>query len=89
MYSPKIKEDLIAPLYLKAKAHGKPMTKIVDSMLRSQVNRELTTEDLQFLLSGQKIALDCGHHATIGHNFSNTVIILSLGGGKIETQCHS
>ena len=49
----------------------------------------LTTKDLQVLLSGLKIRLDCGHQATIGHNFSNTVIILSEGGGKIKTLCHN
>jgi hypothetical protein len=48
----------------------------------------LTTKDLQVLLAGQKIKLDCGHYATIGHNFSNTVIIISQGGGKITTLCH-
>ena len=42
MYSPKIKEDLIAPLYHKAKADKKPMTKIVDQILRPQLNGELT-----------------------------------------------
>ena len=52
-------------------------------------SKELTTEDLKFLLSGEKILLDCGHHATIGHNFSNTVIIYSEGGGRIKTVCHN
>jgi len=88
MYSPKIKEDLIAPLYHKARADKKPMTKIVDQMLRAQLNGELTTEDLQFLLAGHKIRLDCGHLCTVGHNFANTMIILSEGGGRIKTVCH-
>ena len=47
-----------------------------------------TTEDLARLISGLKFKLDCGHHCTIGHNFSNTLIIHSLGGGKIKTLCH-
>jgi hypothetical protein len=50
--------------------------------------KELTTEDLKLILVGEKIRLDCGHRATIGHNFSNTVIIYSDGGGKIHTKCH-
>lgn len=55
-----------------------------------QLSKEIfTTKDLQFLLSGMKLELDCGHHATIGHNFSNTVIILSEGGGRIKTLCHN
>ena len=52
------------------------------------MKKELTTEDLQVLLADTKIKLDCGHRATPGHNFSNTIIIVSLGGGKIETRCH-
>ena len=51
-------------------------------------DRVLTTEDLKVLLSGETIKLDCGHRATIGHNFANTVIILSEGGGRIKTLCH-
>lgn len=53
------------------------------------MKKELTTKDLQVLLADTRIKLDCGHSATPGHNFSNTLIILSLGGGKIETKCHS
>ena len=26
---------------------------------------------------------------TIGHNFTNAVIIISLGGSKIKTWCHN
>jgi hypothetical protein len=51
--------------------------------------KALITKDLEILLSGQKILLDCGHRATIGHNFSNTVIIESIGGGRIRTECHN
>lgn len=50
---------------------------------------ELTSKDIQFLLMGKKIRLDCGHCCTFGHNFANTLIIFSLGGGRIETCCHS
>lgn len=48
----------------------------------------LTTSDLQFLLVGNRIKLDCGHMATPGHNLANTIIIYSEGGGKIKTMCH-
>ncbi len=37
MYSPKIADDLITPLYQMAKKKGLPMTKIVDQLLRPQV----------------------------------------------------
>ncbi len=51
--------------------------------------KEITTEDLQTLLAGTKIKLDCGHYSTVGHSFANTIIIVSVGGGKIETYCHN
>jgi len=88
MYSPKVREDLIPYLYHKAKDQGVPMTRLVDRMIRPQLNGSMSTDELQFLLAGRKIILDCGHQATIGHNFANTVIIVSLGGGRIETLCH-
>lgn len=39
--------------------------------------------------NGCRIHLDCGHFCTIGHNLANTLIINSLGGGRIETWCHN
>jgi hypothetical protein len=48
-----------------------------------------TSEELAILIAGMKLKLDCGHHCTIGHNLSNTLIIISLGGGRIETKCHN
>lgn len=47
------------------------------------------SEKLSNLLTGMKVKLDCGHHCTIGHNLANTLIIYSLGGGRIETKCHN
>ena len=37
MYSPKIKEDLIPVLYKLAKQERKPMTALVDEMLRAEI----------------------------------------------------
>jgi hypothetical protein len=37
MYSPKIKEDLIPVLYKLAKQEGKPMTQLVDEILRNEL----------------------------------------------------
>ena len=37
MYSPKIKEDLIPILYKLATREQKPMTKLVDEMLRTEI----------------------------------------------------
>jgi hypothetical protein len=37
MYSPKIKEDLIPIIYRLAKEQGKPMTQVVDEILRKEL----------------------------------------------------
>jgi hypothetical protein len=54
----------------------------------AQIKPCLTTRDLESLLVGNRIKLDCGHYATPGHNLSNTLVIYSEGGGKIKTMCH-
>ena len=46
-------------------------------------------DDLSKLQNGSKIKLDCGHYCTVGHNLANTLIIYSLGSGRIETKCHN
>lgn len=57
--------------------------------MEKKMKKEITSKDLAMVLADFRIKLDCGHWATPGHNFSNTLIILSLGGGKIETKCHN
>ena len=37
MYSPKIRQDLIPVLYKLAKLEGKPMTALIDEMLRAEI----------------------------------------------------
>ncbi len=37
MYSPKVKEDLIPILYKLAKQEGKPMTALINEMLRAEI----------------------------------------------------
>ena len=39
MYSPKVKEDLIPILYKLAKQEGKPMTGLIDEMLRGEISK--------------------------------------------------
>lgn len=39
MYSPKIEEDLIPVLYKLAKQMGKPMTRLVDEILRKELSK--------------------------------------------------
>ncbi len=40
MYSPKIKEDLVAKLYQKAKVEGMPMTALVNQIISKALNSE-------------------------------------------------
>ena len=40
MYSPKIAEDLIPVLYKVAKAQGRPMTKIVNDIIRKEIAKD-------------------------------------------------
>ena len=57
MYSPKIKEDLIPTLYQLAKTQEKPMTQVVDEILRDALedNTNLNNqEELTFDSSKQK-----------------------------------
>jgi len=44
MYSPKINETLISPLYHKAKEKGIPMTKLVNEILSQHLSLELQPE---------------------------------------------
>ncbi|MBI5847185.1 MAG: hypothetical protein HZB31_04425 [Nitrospirae bacterium] len=53
------------------------------------MSKEIASSDLALLLSGNRIRLDCGHFCTVGHNLANTLIIVSIGGGRIQTYCHS
>ena len=45
MYSPKIAEDLIPALYRISRDSGKPMTKILDEILREKLTYYYTTID--------------------------------------------
>jgi len=45
----------------------------------------IKAEELAKMLSEYRIELDCGHHASIGHNFANTVVILETG----KMICHN
>ena len=40
MYSPKIDEDLIPVLYKMAKAQSRPMTKIVNDIIRKVISKD-------------------------------------------------
>ena len=62
MYSPKIREDLIPILYRLSKEHGKPMTRVVDDILRGYLTlqNDLPDSENEGLL--EKLAI---------HNFQN------------------
>ncbi len=46
MYSPRIKDDLIPLLYRIARHEQKPMTRIVDGILRPEIERRVQQIDL-------------------------------------------
>ena len=45
MYSPRIRTDLIPLLYRIAKHEGKPMTRLVDEILRPEIERRIQEID--------------------------------------------
>ena len=45
MYSPKIRNDLIPLLYRIAKHEGKPMTRLIDEILRPEIERRVQELD--------------------------------------------
>jgi hypothetical protein len=47
MYSPHIRDDLIPLLYRLARQEGKPMTRLVDEILRAEVERRFQMVDQQ------------------------------------------
>lgn len=61
MYSPKIKEDLIPIIYRLGKTQRKPMTKVVDGILRDYLKDiEIIEEETQEIVSiPKKSAQDC------------------------------
>jgi hypothetical protein len=46
---------------------------------QSYANSGALSEILQRTLAGRKFRLDCGHHITIGHQFSNGLVIRGNG----------
>ena len=45
MYSPRIRDDLIPLLYRLARHEGKPMTRLVDEVLRPDIERRVQQLD--------------------------------------------
>jgi hypothetical protein len=45
MYSPNIRDDLIPLLYRLARQEGKPMTRLVDEILRAEIERRYRGSD--------------------------------------------
>lgn len=54
MYSPKIREDLIPLIYKLGKAERKPMTKVVDAILRNYLDQADLMGDRDNLTDHQK-----------------------------------
>ena len=45
MYSPRIQDDLITVLYRLARQEGKPMTRLVDEILRAEIEQRCNQGD--------------------------------------------
>ena len=61
MYSPKVKEDLIPILYKLAKQEGKPMTALINEMLRAEIvkrNGQLSQMDNETVRVSEKKTAD-------------------------------
>ena len=63
MYSPKIKKDLIPVLYKLAKQKGKPMTQLVDEILR----KELTKRGCEICRDGSKEEISINQKKRANH----------------------
>ena len=44
MYTPQLADDLIAELYLEAKRRSRPMTKVLNDIVRYYFTNEMTTK---------------------------------------------
>lgn len=63
MYSPKVKEDLIPILYKLARHEGKPMTALVDEMIRAEIakrNGQVEKSNDETVSKGVKKTADAG-----------------------------
>ena len=63
MYSPKVKEDLIPILYKLAKQEQKPMTALVDEMIRAEIanrNGNVEASNDETVSKGVKKTADAG-----------------------------
>lgn len=46
MYSPKVSEDLVPRLYKLAKGQGRPMTKILDGLIRDKLIEKVSDKQI-------------------------------------------
>ena len=74
MYSPKIRNDLIAPLYLIARHDGKSMTRLVDEILRPEIERRIQQVDQSIHNPGPNGVSDSEQPYQPKKNYIRTVI---------------
>jgi len=55
MYSPKISEELIPIIYRKAKQERRPMTRIVNDLLREKLTEKVSDQNIESTESTEKI----------------------------------
>jgi hypothetical protein len=55
MYSPKISEELIPIIYRKAKQQKRPMTKVVNDLLREKLTEKVSDQKTETTVFTEKI----------------------------------
>jgi len=84
-----LKDALAQEIELQQANEHKSVSYVPESVKTRQNAIYEDTEVFKKSIKGLKIKLDCGHYCTIGHNFANTLIIISGGKGIIKTYCHN
>ena len=74
MYSPRIRDDLIPLLYRVARHEGKPMTRLVDDILRPEIERRMQMLDRSIHNPGPNAVSEGEHPYQPKKNSIRTVI---------------
>jgi hypothetical protein len=74
MYSPKIRNDLIPLLYRIARHEGKPMTRLIDEILRPEIERRVQELDQSICNPGPNTVSEGERPYQPKKNYIRTVI---------------
>jgi hypothetical protein len=73
MYSPRIRDDLIPLLYRIARHEAKPMTRIVDEILRPEIERRFQQQNRSTRNTGPNAVSEGEHPYQPKKNYIRTV----------------